>query len=476
MNDENLNQNDTNSYTQNPYVQTPYGPGPYTQHFYAESMYGEPAQNTQNPEPEIPPVETSKEEKPKKKKGGIAKKIAIGMAAALVLGSVAGAACFGVNYLGNRFIPIDNNQQTTVAQNNSNQTQNAVNQNTTTITHTNVNVSATVMDVSDLVKSVITSVVAIEGTYTYTSGFNMWGNSQTYKGTISGSGIIIGTNEDELLIVTNHHVVESMDNGSIQVALYDGSEVRANVKGSKAHNDLAVIAVKLSDVPATAIYSIATLGDSTQVEVGDAAIAIGNSMGYGISVTTGIVSALNRSVTVDNTVYEHLIQTDAAINSGNSGGALFNAKGEVIGINSVKMNNTSDANVEGMGYAISISSVQDIISELSQEETKIKLSDDERGYLGITGITITDDISNSYGYPKGALIRSVADDSAAEEAGLVKNDIIVSFDGNDILTYDELYENMCYYPIGAEVEVQYYHMNNMGDYELKTTTVTLHAR
>lgn len=454
---------------------------PIQESTYEQPTYESPAQENSY---EQSPYESAAQEEPvheaaepPKKKKGIGKRIAIGLVSALTIGAVAGAACVGTAYLGFHFLPITSDSNTN-QNSNANTAQGSTISNNSTITTTNVNVSATVMDVSEIVKSVITSVVEIDGTYTYTtssSNFGYWGagQSQTYQSPVSGSGIVIGQTDTELLIVTNHHVVADMDDGTIEVTFYDGSTCKANVKGTDSAHDLAVIAISLDSIPSDAIYSIAKIGDSTATEVGDAAIAIGNSMGYGISVTTGIVSALGRSVTVDNVVYENLIQTDAAINSGNSGGALFNSNGEVIGINSVKMNNTSSTNVEGMGYAISISYVQDIIDELSTETTKIKLSDDERGYLGITGVTITESISSTYGYPVGALIRSVAGGSAADAAGLVKNDIIVAFDGETITTYDDLYNMMFYYPIGAEVEVQYYHMTSRGEFELQTATVVL---
>ena len=416
--------------------------------------------------------------KPEKKH--IGRKIAVGLVSAITLGAVAGAACFGVSYLGYRIFPVSTSSDDSSTTNATSSTT-ATQISTGNINVSDVTVSATVMDVSEIVNSVIASVIEIDGTYTYTttsSSYGFWGGNQTqtYESTVSGSGIIISQTDTELLIVTNYHVIEDIDDGTMTVTFYDGSVVTANVKGTDSSHDLAVIAIQLEDIPDDAIYTIATLGDSTEVEVGDAAIAIGNSMGYGISVTTGIISALGRSVTVDDVVYDNLIQTDAAINAGNSGGALFNAAGEVIGINSVKMNNTSSTNVEGMGYAISISYVQDIIDELSTETTKIKLSDDERGYLGISGVTITESISSYYGYPIGALVRSVSEGSAADEAGIVKNDIIVALDGNTIETYDDLYNLMFYYPIGATVEIQYYHLDASGEFVLMTTTVTLTER
>ena len=401
------------------------------------------------------------EQPPKKRKMKTGVKVLLFIVGAIGLGALAGVTCYGVNYLGHTLFPI------TINQNIYEQppTGNSTITNIDPIAKDDIDVR--VFDVSDVVGNVISSVVAINGTYTTNTG--IWGG--TYESEVSGSGIIIGVNETELLIVTNAHVVEDVDD--TRITFYDGSEVAVNIKGKKSEYDLAVLSAKLSDIPNDDIYSIANIGDSNEIKVGQAAIAVGNSMGYGISVTTGCISALNKTVTVDSVSYKNLIQTDAAINPGNSGGALFNAQGEVIGINSVKMSNT---NVEGMGYAISISSVMDIINEMSLEETREKLSDDERGYLGITGISITSGISESYGYPIGILVRSVTSGGAADRAGIVKNDVIKSFDGEIIDNYDELIDMMCYYPVGEEVDIVYYRLNSKGEYEEHQTKVVLTAR
>ena len=403
---------------------------------------------------------TNETQPPKRKRTGLMVFIAI--VSAMTLGIIAGVCCFGVNYLGNRIFKnqsVENvTSNPTIGINKEDIAQSEL------IAEKDIQIS--VYDVSDMVDNVISSVVAINGTYMVQG---MWGDS--YESAVSGSGIIIGVNEEELLVVTNAHVIDGIDN--IFITLYDDTELSANVKGKKSEYDLAVLSVRLENIPNDAVFSVAQMGESDEVEVGQAAIAVGNSLGYGISVTTGCISALDKTVTVEDVDYNHLIQTDAAINPGNSGGALFNAKGEVIGINSVKMSTTG---VEGMGYAISVSSVMDIIQELSLKETKEKLSDDERGYLGITGITVTSSISYSYGYPEGILIRSVLEGSAADKAGLIKNDIIKSFDGEIIDSYDELLELMNYYAVGEEVEVVYYHLNDRGDFDEKTVIVTLGAK
>ena len=403
--------------------------------------------------------ENTESKPPKKKKTGL--KVLILIGAAISFGVIAGVCCFGINYFGNRFVKNYGdkfNEPTSLGIEKDDVAR------AEAIDDEDIQIS--VYDVSDMVDKVISSVVAINGTYMVQG---MWGDS--YESSVSGSGIIIGVNEEELLVVTNAHVIDGVD--SIYLTLYDGSEVSANLKGKKSEYDLAVLSVKLEDIPSDAIFTIAEMGESSEIEVGQAAVAVGNSLGYGISVTTGCISALDKTVTVEEVDYEHLIQTDAAINPGNSGGALFNAKGEVIGINSVKMSTTG---VEGMGYAISVSSVMDIIQELSLKETKDKLSDEERGYLGITGIAVTSAISYSYGYPEGILIRTISKGGAADKAGLLKNDIIKCFDGEVIDSYDELLELMSYYAVGEEVEIEYYRLNSRGDFEEKTVVVTLTER
>lgn len=423
----------------------------------------------QNMYTQRPPVQpTPQNTKPPKKKGNIFLKVAAAIVCAVLLGGIAGVACYGVSYAGYAIFPIKN--ASSVSQVSEKPTEERPTKpSLSQVNNVNKDIKATVYDVSDIVEAVITSVVKVNGTYTQSVG-GFWGN-QTYQSTVSGSGIIIGSNDDELLIVTNAHVIEDIDTPAI--TFYDGSKVDVEVKGYKNNPDLAVLAVKFSDIPAEAQYSIATLGDSSGLRVGEAAIAVGNSMGYGISVTTGCISALDRSIKIDNVVYENLIQTDAAINPGNSGGALFNAYGEVIGINSAKMTNTS---VEGMGYAISISSVKDIIEDLSIMSPRKQLPEDERGYLGIKGVTITSTISQTYGRPEGVEIRSLTKGWTADNAGLVQYDIITSFDGATVSSINELIEKMSYYAVGEEVEVEYYHLQSDGSYAKNTVTVKLMSK
>lgn len=446
------------AYSQNTYSQSS---GGYSQNTYGQSdgAYNRPlTKKAVRAMKKVQRVER-KASQPKRK-NRFARGVAM-FVCAVLLGGVAGVACYGVSYAGYSLFPISSDDGSASE---SDKTTSAAQLGNVTV---NKDITATVYDVSDIVDMVISSVVAINGDYTQEVNYGMFG-SQTYQSTVSGSGIIIGTNDDELLIVTNAHVIDGVEN--LAVTFYDGSQVSVEVKNKKSSYDLAVISAKLSDIPDDAIYTIATLGDSSSIRVGEAAIAVGNSMGYGISVTTGCISALDKTVTVDNVDYNNLIQTDAAINPGNSGGALFNAQGEVIGINSVKMSSTG---VEGMGYAISISSVKDIINELSSRDARQLVDDDERGYLGITGVSITNQISNTYGYPVGVAIRSISEGGAADKAGLIKNDIIYAFDGENVETIDELVELLKYYSAGETVKVDYYHMNSEGEYEKASVTVTL---
>mgnify|MGYP002765687600 FL=1 len=327
-------------------------------------------------------------------------------------------------------------------------------------------VTAVVTDVTEVVKTAMPCVVSITNLYTDTD----WYGESTQE-EASGSGIIVGETDDELLIVTNYHVIEGCDELSVQ--FIDDSEVLAYVKGTDSDNDLAVITVFLEDIEEKTKeqIAIATLGDSDALQVGEPAIAIGNSLGYGQSVTTGVISALNREIVIDdNTSY--LIQTDAAINPGNSGGALLNVKGEVIGINSNKIANYV---IEGMGYAIPITTAKPIIEELMQHETRKKVSDSERSFLGISGTDVTSDVSETYDMPKGVYVAQVLENSAAESAGLLKGDIITAFDGDTISSMSQLQGILEYYAAGSAVELTIMR-HEAGSYQEQKVTVTLGAK
>ena len=310
-------------------------------------------------------------------------------------------------------------------------------------------VTAVVTDVTNVVEEVMPSVVSITNTSVITQNF--WGQQFQSENQSSGSGIIVGENENELLIVTNNHVIA--DSNDLKVQFIDGSVADAKIKGTDANMDLAVIAVKLENLETTTInsISIAALGDSDALKVGEPAIAIGNALGYGQSVTTGVISALNRQIEMseDGTTSGTLIQTDAAINPGNSGGALLNVKGEVIGINSNKIGGST---LEGMCYAIPISNAKPIMEELMSRETKDKVEESKKGYLGISGLDVTSDVSMMYGMPEGVYIAQVYD-GGAQRAGMLKGDIITAFDGSTVKTMEDLQGYLEYYEVGESVTV-----------------------
>lgn len=333
--------------------------------------------------------------------------------------------------------------------------------------HVTDSLTTVAADVSGVVKEVMPAIVSINNHYT--EKISYFGQSIINEADASGSGIIVGQNDTELLIVTNYHVIA--DTEKLTVQFVEGSELEASVKGTDADMDLAVISVPLSRIDDKTMQeiAIATLGDSDSLEVGEPAIAIGNSLGYGQSVTTGVISALNRSIELSDGSDGTFIQTDAAINPGNSGGALLNMKGEVIGINSNKIGGSA---VEGMGYAIPISSASPIIAELMLKETKNKVAEEERGYLGISGINVTPDVSGTYGIPEGVFITQVYDNTAASAAGLRKGDIITELNGEEITTMDELQKELEFHAKGETVEITIMTASNNG-YVSKQVQLTL---
>lgn len=306
----------------------------------------------------------------------------------------------------------------------------------------NPTISESDSDVSAVYNAALPSVVAItnKAVYEYNYGFQIF--DREVEG--SGSGIIIGKNDTELLIVTNYHVIEGAD--EITVTFVDGKTVEAYTKGTAQENDLAVVAVMLADMEkdTKSAISIATLA-TEEAEVGQKVEAIGNALGYGQTMTVGYISAVNREVTIEN-VTMTLLQTDAAINPGNSGGALLNMKGEVIGINSAKY---SDTNVEGMGFAIPVSLVREIIEELMNKETMVKVSEEEMGYMGVSMLNVAS--NNAYGIPVGALVKEIVENSPAADSELKNGDIIVGFDGTEINSKEDLSNLMSYYKGGTTV-------------------------
>lgn len=329
--------------------------------------------------------------------------------------------------------------------------------------------SAVVTDVTQVVEAVMPACVSITNNFTQTVQ-DFWGQTYSQDETASGSGIIIGENEQELLIVTNNHVVDSTE--QLYVQFIDGETVEAQVKGTDASADLAVVAVKLDTIANSTKQEIciARMGDSDSLKIGEPAIAIGNALGYGQSVTTGVISALNRKIDSSNSEEgTSLIQTDAAINPGNSGGALLNMRGEVIGINSNKIGGSS---IEGMGYAIPISTARPMIEDLMERQTRTKYSEEERGYLGISCINVTSDLSENFSMPQGIFVAQVYSGTGAEAAGLVRGNIVVAFDGVTVQNQEELTKQMQYYKAGESVEITIM-VNSANGYQQKNVTVTL---
>lgn len=310
-------------------------------------------------------------------------------------------------------------------------------------------------DVSQVVEEAMPAVVAVASTAVYQMpdfgfGWFFGGGSQSYEVPSSGSGIIIGENDTELLIVTNNHVVQ--DTVSLKITFVDDTAVDAAVKGTDPDTDLAVISVPLDQIPQETKEKIAVarLGDSDGLKVGQGVIAIGNALGYGQSVTVGYVSALNREIKTSDGNTRVLLQTDAAINPGNSGGALLNMKGEVIGINAAKYSSTE---VEGIGYAIPVSGVQDILDELMNRKTRSEVAEEKRGYLGIQGTTVDEDAAAAFGMPKGVYVYKILKDGAAADSQLREKDIITKLDGMTVKSMQELQKFLKGYETGETIEL-----------------------
>lgn len=396
------------------------------------------------------PQKDPKTSKPKK---GYMKKVALVVGAAVLFGAVGGVTMQGTSYLTGKLL--GKNTKSTVGT-----TKTVSNAKLTTST------STVTSDVSDIVENTLPSIVSITN-MSVQEVQNFFGGTSQQESESAGSGIIISQNDSELLVVTNNHVVEGSD--TLTVTFNDGNSVEAQIKGTDSARDLAVVAVpldKISDDTMNAI-KVATLGDSDSLKVGEPAIAIGNALGYGQSVTTGIVSATGR--TIDGFDGEY-IQTDAAINPGNSGGALLNANGEVIGINSAKINSSA---VEGMGFAIPISDASEVIQNLMNKETRSKVSDEERGYLGIKGYDVSEEGAQMYNMPTGVYVKEVMSGGGAEKAGLTKGSIITGFEGSSISGMSSLQEQLQYYKAGEEVTLTVQIPDKNGEYTEKDIKVTL---
>lgn len=390
------------------------------------------------------------EPKPRKKMGW-GKRIAMLCICGIILGGSASCAYYGVTQLIRKVHP----QETVAAPTEDEVTVPEVStiNPVTVIPSVADGMDATkitaVYDVSDVVENVMPAMVSVINTYTETVS-SFWGQSYTQQGASSGSGIIIGQNDTELLIATNYHVVSGND--EIEITFTDGATANAYIKGTDPQMDLAVVSVLLEDLTneTKGAIAVAALGNSEELKLGQPVIAIGNALGYGQSVTTGVVSATDREITSEDGTTGSFIQTDAAINPGNSGGALLNMNGQVIGINSSKIGGST---VEGMGFAIPISAAEPIISDLSLQSTKIKVDEAERGYLGVSIREVNASTSQMYGMPQGVFIAELVKDGAAEKAGMKVRDIIVQFDSFQISSYSDLQEALQYYAAGTTATV-----------------------
>lgn len=389
---------------------------------------------------------------------------------ALMFGVVSSATFLTTNYVGTKVLKLGTTQKSTSTTSTSAVTSNA------SLTKTS---SVVTSDVSSVVENVMPSIVSITN-MSVQEVQNYFGGTSKQESESAGTGIIISQNDSELLVVTNNHVVAGSD--TLTVTFADGNSVEANIKGTDSEYDVAVVAVPLDSISEDTkkAISVATLGDSTELKVGEPAIAIGNALGYGQSVTTGVISALNRSVSeTDQTTGEttessvKLIQTDAAINPGNSGGALVNASGEVIGINSSKLVGDS---VEGVGYAIPISDVSDLIENLMNQETKTKVAEADQGAIGIKGMSVSTEYSQQLNMPEGVYVSEVTKGGGAEKAGMTRGCIITGINGPTVSSMDDLQEQLQYYAKGDEVELTIQVPQSNGEYQEQSVTVILGAK
>lgn len=422
------------------------GANPYNQgNVYGQNIYNSNSFGTQK---------TGKKKKVKKAKKpstGKAKKVMLFIASAAVFGLIAGSVMVGVNAVGNKVLGT-----------------NTKNPEIATVTTADSGMSQSGTDgVADVVQNVMPSIVSITNTSVQT--VRSWFQSYEQEVSGSGSGIIIGQNDDTILIVTNNHVIEGARD--LTVAFSDETAVEATVKGADATADLAVLEVKVKDMEADTLSKIkvAALGSSDDLQVGQSAIAIGNALGYGQSVTGGYISAINREVNLEGKNMT-LLQTDAAINPGNSGGALLNLRGEVIGINTVKF---VDSTVEGMGYAIPISYAIPIINDLMNSEV---IEESEQGYLGIQGNDVTKEYTQGFNMPEGVYVVKIVEDSPADKCGLKAGDIITKFANRDVSSMETLQNILSNKKAGEEVEMVVQRNNEKGEYEEVTLTVTLGAK
>ena len=375
---------------------------------------------------------------------------------ALVFGLIAGGTMYGVNAAANRLY-----------------SQNHISQTDTTEASTSESSSGVAQVADNAMPSVVTiSTMSVEEMRSF------FGGTQQYEVEGAGTGVIIGKNDTELLIATNNHVVEGAS--SLSVGFIDESTVSAEIKGTDAENDLAVISVKLSDISTDTMnqIKIASIGDSDELQLGEQVVAIGNALGYGQSVTSGYVSALNRDLSLTdesgNTINSTgLIQTDAAINPGNSGGALLNMNGELIGINEAKSGTTSSGTtVDNIGFAIPINKAQESLQNLMNQETREKVSEDQASYIGIQGASVSSDEQEKFSIPAGVVVASVVEDGPAAQAGIQEGDIITELDGRSVSSIEGLQDTLQYYAAGETVDIVVQRADN-GSYQEQTLSITL---
>lgn len=471
MNQNNENQNTTGCHSS-------YSPNSQTQEYY----YSTGNSNMGNTTYQYGTQPNPQHIKPKKakKQHSFAKKAACFVGLGILFGSAAGTAFSIPTYFANQQLlqtKIELEQLEAANAGNNTEASPQLSTTTSALTAAAPSAQATAADITAIANNCLPSVVSITNKGV-TEVRTMFGTYQQDTES-SGSGIIIGANDSELLIVTNYHVVSGSNELSVVFSYDEDSDepslVSAKLKGYDSDKDLAVISVSMDEITEDmkSQIKVATIGDSSTLQLGQEVVAIGNALGYGQSVTTGIISALNREVTVSdddgNSITNKLIQTDAAINPGNSGGALLNMNGELIGINSVKVASSS---VEGMGYAIPISDVQSIIEELMLKETRDVVAEEAQGYLGIGGTDVTNEISQTYGMPMGIFINTIYEASPAEAAGLAKGNIITKFDGQTVKSMSELKTLLTYYKSGETVNIIAMVQGSDG-YSEKTFTLTL---
>lgn len=407
--------------------------------------------------------------KPKVKKPmTTGKKWAMVVSMALVFGLIAGGTMFGVNTVGN-MITGTGSHYTQLSQ-----TETASSSAANSSSDSSSTASGTVAEVA---QNAMPSLVTIS-TMSVEEMQSFFGGTQQYEVQGAGTGVIVGENDTELLIATNYHVVEGAT--SLSVGFVDEQSVEGAIKGTDVNNDLAIVSVKLSDIPEDTMnqIKIATIGDSDELQLGDQVVAIGNALGYGQSVTSGYVSALNRDLTLtysDGTTIQStgLIQTDAAINSGNSGGALLNMNGELIGINEAKSSSsTGGASVDNVGFAIPIDKAQSSLQEMMNMETREKVDESQASYMGIQGSDVSTEVTQLYNIPAGVVVAQVVENSPAAEAGIQQGDIITELDGRTISSMSQLQDTLQYYAAGETVDVVVQRSGN-GGYEAQTLSITL---